>query len=231
VRVLAPRPAGDDTCAQTAAIVEAAERLEGAVDTALPPDWPNEDEGDTRAKIIRAAVDLFLDVGYQNLRVDEITDRAGIGKGTFYHHFSSKQDLLLAYFRRTMELVQVAEAVAAEAQLDHLGRAAFRLRLWLERDTKWNRVVTFIRVMANSSNPEIAAAAWEAYACIAEPSRRDFEQGMTEGLVRELEPGLAALALLSMQEVLAWRMEQDDTYDRGTILAFTADVYCRAFLK
>ena len=230
VRILAPRP-GFDACAQTIAILEAVERVEAAVNSALPPAWPAGDQAGTKAKIVRAAVDLFLDVGYQNLRVDEITERAGIGKGTFYHHFPSKRDLLLEYFRHTSELICTSESIAAEAQFNELERIAFRLRLWLEHDTKWNRVVTFIRVMANSSDPEIAAAAWDAYTCIIELNTKDFEEGIRRGTMREIEPRLSAVALAGMQEVLAWRSERDDTYDQGTILALMADVYCRAFLK
>jgi hypothetical protein len=115
--------------------------------------------------------------------------------------------------------------------LDYLERAAFRMRMWLIPETKWNRVVTFIRVQANSSDPEIAAAAWRAYRDMYEPVEKDFEEAKRQGLVRDLDSELAALALVGMQEVLAWRADQDATCDRATILAFMADVYCRAFLS
>jgi AcrR family transcriptional regulator len=220
-----------DGSPQAGTIVQNAERVQELVTATLPPRWPPESVPDTRAKIIRSAVELFLDVGYQNLRVDEITEHAGIGKGTFYHHFSSKQNLLLAYFHHNVEILRTVDVAVADAGLDFLGKVAFRMKSWLEPDTKWNRVVTFIRVMSNFPDAEIAAAAWETYATILEPYKRDFEEGMRQGLVREVDPELAALALAGMQEVLSWRADQDDKYDSATILAFMADVYSRAFLK
>jgi AcrR family transcriptional regulator len=231
LRILAPGSAETGICAQAAALAGNAERIGEAVNAVLPSRWPEEESNDTREKIIRAAVDLFLEVGYHNLRVGDLTDYAGVGKGTFYHHYASKQDLLMAYFRRVSGQVHTAEAAAAEVGLDHLERAAFRMRMWLIPETKWNRVVTFIRVQANSSDPEIAAAAWRAYRDMYEPVEKDFEEAKRQGLVRDLDSELAALALVGMQEVLAWRADQDATCDRATILAFMADVYCRAFLS
>jgi AcrR family transcriptional regulator len=219
-----------DRCSQAAEILRGVDRVEGLVRAALPPRWPIQHGGDTRDKIIRAAVDLFLDVGYHNLRVSDLTNYAGIGKGTLYHHFAGKRDLLLAYFRLVSERVQVSELLITEARLDHLERLAFRLRAWVEPGTKWNRIVTFMRIQADSPDHEIAAAAWEAYRCILEPVKADLEEAMRVGTARELDPELAALALVGMQEVLSWWMDQDDTCDQAKVLAFMADAYCRAFL-
>ena len=46
-----------------------------------------------RDVIVRAAVDLFRDKGYDSTNIDDIVDRAGIGKGTFYQYFKGKEDL------------------------------------------------------------------------------------------------------------------------------------------
>jgi AcrR family transcriptional regulator len=220
-----------DSCSKAAEILRGVDRVEGVVRAALPPRWPFQHGGDTRGKIIRAAVDLFLDVGYHNLRVSDLTDYAGVGKGTLYHHFAGKRDLLLAYFRLVSERVRVAQLLITEARLDHFERVAFRLRMWVEPGTKWNRIVTFVRIQADSPDHEIATAAWEAYRCIFEPAKADLEEAMRVGMARELDPELAALSLVGMQEVLSWWMDQDDTCDQATVLAFMADAYCRAFLR
>jgi len=48
----------------------------------------------TKSKIINAAWDLFYDQGYDNTTVDEIIEKSGTSKGSFYHYFSSKDSLL-----------------------------------------------------------------------------------------------------------------------------------------
>jgi AcrR family transcriptional regulator len=46
-----------------------------------------------RDVIVKAAVDLFRDKGYDTTNIDDIVSRAGIGKGTFYQYFKGKEDL------------------------------------------------------------------------------------------------------------------------------------------
>ena len=48
----------------------------------------------TRAKIKRALIDTINEKGFGNLTVSDITEKAGINRGTFYIHYKSKQDLL-----------------------------------------------------------------------------------------------------------------------------------------
>ncbi|ADN01184.1 TetR/AcrR family transcriptional regulator [Spirochaeta thermophila] len=49
---------------------------------------------DTRARIIETASRLFWEHGYDRVPVERIIREVGIAKGTFYHHFRSKEDLL-----------------------------------------------------------------------------------------------------------------------------------------
>ncbi len=50
----------------------------------------------TRAKITRAAHEVFAEKGYHRTKVVDIIERAGCGHGTFYDYFRSKDDALLA---------------------------------------------------------------------------------------------------------------------------------------
>ncbi len=63
----------------------------------------------TRAAIRDAANDLFLARGIDATTVDDICEKAGIAKGTFYLYFHRKEDLLLEYglqrLRRVREMV------------------------------------------------------------------------------------------------------------------------------
>jgi AcrR family transcriptional regulator len=51
---------------------------------------------ETQARIMEAAIKLFSKRGYNKASVDDICAEAGISKGAFYHHFTSKQELFLA---------------------------------------------------------------------------------------------------------------------------------------
>lgn len=64
----------------------------------------------TKESIIRHAVALFKQKGYENVTVEEITTACGIAKGTFFNYFAKKEHILLhitdTYMNRLHEMVQ-----------------------------------------------------------------------------------------------------------------------------
>jgi AcrR family transcriptional regulator len=48
----------------------------------------------TRKKIIDTALELFAEHGYDATTVHQITERAGVAKGTFFNYFDCKEDVL-----------------------------------------------------------------------------------------------------------------------------------------
>ncbi|MDT7655829.1 MAG: TetR/AcrR family transcriptional regulator, transcriptional repressor for nem operon [Pseudonocardiales bacterium] len=53
-----------------------------------------------RENVVAAAVDQFHRRGYQGSGVKDITDAAGLPKGSFYNYFGSKEDMALEALRR-----------------------------------------------------------------------------------------------------------------------------------
>lgn len=51
-------------------------------------------ERNTKGKIITAAWDLFYEQGYEDTTVEEIIEKSGTSKGSFYHYFEGKDALL-----------------------------------------------------------------------------------------------------------------------------------------
>ncbi|MDR1387905.1 MAG: TetR/AcrR family transcriptional regulator [Propionibacteriaceae bacterium] len=71
------------------------------------------------AAILDAASELFAEKGYEATTVADILDAVGMGKGTFYHYFDSKQEVLEAFVERlTAQVVERANTIAADPELD-----------------------------------------------------------------------------------------------------------------
>ncbi len=68
------------------------------------------------SEIIRAAVEVFVKKGYEGASMNAIADRAGISKGGLYHHFKSKDEIVLAandeYMKPIYGFMQVAQSIA-----------------------------------------------------------------------------------------------------------------------
>lgn len=75
-------------------------------------------------EILDAAQTLFVTKGYQATTIEDILKAVGIAKGTLYHHFSGKEEVLRGLVRRTVgQAVERARAIAASdlSALEKLG--------------------------------------------------------------------------------------------------------------
>src|SRR5689334_23369875 len=81
----------------------------------------------TRKRILREALAVFRRDGVAAARIDDITRAAGVSRGTFYFHFPTKDDVLLARIGHTEDkMARAIEALPARASvgavLDVVGR-------------------------------------------------------------------------------------------------------------
>jgi AcrR family transcriptional regulator len=53
-------------------------------------------EPNARERLVRAALEMFAEQGYDATTVNEIADRAGLTKTTFFRHFPDKREVLFA---------------------------------------------------------------------------------------------------------------------------------------
>lgn len=77
----------------------------------------------SRDELLTAATHLFREKGYAETRVEEVLVQAGVSTGAMYHHFRSKQELLLGVLDKLMEdLVPVLLAPVWEKEKDPIER-------------------------------------------------------------------------------------------------------------
>jgi AcrR family transcriptional regulator len=68
-------------------------------------------EPNARERLVRAALDLFAEQGYDATTVNEIADRARLTKTTFFRHFPDKREVLFA--GQDMHARLLADAITA----------------------------------------------------------------------------------------------------------------------
>src|SRR5271167_465088 len=71
---------------------------------------------ETRERLFRAALDLFARKGFTETTVEDITEAADVGKGTFFNYFPSKDHLLVAFSDMQIAKLQAAVDRVAESK-------------------------------------------------------------------------------------------------------------------
>ncbi len=76
----------------------------------------------TRDKIFKSAIEIFLEVGYQEASMRKIAARAGITAGAIYKHFSGKEEMFgeifEAYGRKLIDITESMMGVDFSAMTD-----------------------------------------------------------------------------------------------------------------
>ncbi|MEU6235032.1 TetR/AcrR family transcriptional regulator [Kitasatospora sp. NPDC047058] len=110
----------------------------------------------TRARLLAAAGDLFLAVGFARTSIEDVCAAAGYTRGAFYSNFGSKEDLLLALFddRAAGRMAELAELAAAGEALAPPERARLLVEALLRvepAETGWILLFLEFRLVAARS--------------------------------------------------------------------------------
>ena len=88
----------------------AVQRLPGPSTSLASPDGssvpPTPRSGGAKVRVLETATRLFYEEGIHSVGVDRLISEASVTKATFYKHYGSKDNLILAYIRTQHERVQ-----------------------------------------------------------------------------------------------------------------------------
>lgn len=156
---------------------------------------------ETRARLLAAAERVFADHGYHDASVSRITDRAGVGQGTFYLYFDSKLDIFNELVEDLNHRVRHAMSEGARGattrlEAERAGFAAF-FRFTAEHPALY-RVVR----EAETVSPEALRL---HYARIVEGYIDGLREAAGEGEIWDIDPTVAAWALMGVGEMIGMR--------------------------
>jgi AcrR family transcriptional regulator len=86
---------------------------------------------DTRARILRAALEEFSERGYHATSVRELAERVGVTKTAVLYHFPGKADIVTALAEPMLDELEAAMAKAADAPDPRAAAIEGLLEVWL----------------------------------------------------------------------------------------------------
>ena len=158
--------------------------------------------------LLLAAEQLFLERGIGDVSIDDITQAAGVAKGSFYRYFLSKEALVRALLAPTRERV-VSAFEKAEEQLregedkDDAGRAYLRLGRELMIVLMGSPGITRLYLQesrAPAVNAQVPVRELEGE--VAALALRVTEAAFSRGLIQQTHPQISTLAVIGAAERL-----------------------------
>jgi AcrR family transcriptional regulator len=159
-----------------------------------------------RNEILDVAQQLFYSKGYDDTSIQEIIDAVGIAKGTFYHHFQSKQELLDHLIDRMFSQVLVSLEARVnddtENAIEKLQELYLNIGIWKAENKEF-----FYELVEAFHRPENLTLRYTARneACkrVAPLLTRIIRQGIDEGLFDTEYPDDIAEVILGMSTDLS----------------------------
>lgn len=108
----------------------------------------------TRAAIVRAAMELFRERGYQGTTMREVAAVAGVSTGNAYYYFRSKEELVQGFYDHLADEHLAACAPALASTTDFGQRLLAALTVWLDVARPYHGFAgRFFAVAAQPDNP------------------------------------------------------------------------------
>ncbi len=157
-------------------------------------------------QILNASMKIFSKYGYQNTDVEKIADLAGLGKGTVYRYFESKQNLFLSTLKWGLNSLKEEIFSAIEEVDDFLARVKIALSTHLcffEKHRDFYRLLIQERAWAEVKSAGDSCK--EKHLFYIEHLEKILAEGMRKGYFKRVNPKSCAYALWGLTNSLLYK--------------------------
>lgn len=176
-----------------------------STDASRPEGAPPTPKGrDSRARLLAAAAQLFIDRGYGRVRITDITAAADLSSGAFYRYFTDRRDIMLALLQDLANEVFDFVRVPWE-RTNPMQSVLASTRRYFEFYES-HRTLFAILVELGQTDPAVTEIWARSRRCFYDRIAHALRRGIDDGLLRtDLDPAVAAEMLGSMTEFYAFQ--------------------------
>ena len=168
---------------------------------------------ETRERLFRSALELFAQKGFAETTVEDITEAADVGKGTFFNYFPSKDHILLAFGEMQLSKLESAIELArssGEPMPDFLRSLGVRMT----QEPTRNPAIIRALLQAYLSTTPVRAAMMDLQRRVHALHTQMIQLGQERGEIRDDLPA-AEIAHVFRQTIfgtlLIWSLYGDST--------------------
>jgi len=182
--------------------------------------------------IIEAAINEFIEKGYESASMESIAKRASLSKGGLYHHYKSKTAILFAVNLKFMEPVQniMSQIVTNNSIIEGLNQFIINyLTYW--KDHKRELKLYFFTMNVSFNNQQIMDLYKDSTHQIFDYFQGLFQKGQELGIFKKNDARARAIALVSCLDGYLGYMLIDAAHPLEKIEAEIQRIFIQDLLK
>lgn len=172
-----------------------------------------------RDAILDATDDFLARFGYRKMTIDDLAQAVGIGKGSIYLHFSSKEEIALSHIDRVIERLREELKIIAEKEIspeEHIREML--LKRVLHRFDSVQRYTQSINDILSAIRPKLLARRKRYFAEEAEIFAAVVEEGQKTNVFSGENPlETATMLLLATNSLLPFSLATHELGERDEI--------------
>lgn len=153
-----------------------------------------------RKDILELGCRMFLQKGYRETKVSDITKTLDIGKGTFYFYFNDKKELLFECVPIIFESIFATGWDKIRQIKDPTERLQFRAEMVLPFLKEFCAIIQLSKEAIEDADPKIKQLGEQVYLSIRKPVESDIRKAIDNGIFKEMDPKIAATLMLGVME-------------------------------
>ncbi len=174
-----------------------------------------------REAFLLAATRLINELGYRGASVQKIASELNVTKGSFYHHLDAKDELVIACYKRSFDIIAGAQRLAESHNGSHWERLERTIASLLE--VQFSERGPLLRTTALSGlPPRVRTTMIDRSNRIARRFAGMLSDGIAEGSIRAIDPLVASQALMALQNAAFDMRKWASTMPRDQAIAFYA---------
>jgi TetR/AcrR family fatty acid metabolism transcriptional regulator len=195
-----------------------------------------------RRRIIAAAIQVFARDGLSNGKIATIAEKAGIGKGTVYEYFSSKEDIFAAVFKDFFDQMIAGYTQLINAPMSPVKKIELVIDysydyldqlIETEQNQDW---LIFLEIFLQSLRDEFKGTGKLSFSTILREVYDIFkpivEEGIQTGAFRQLDPDYVTFILFTALDGIGLHyFINRDHYDKEKLKTITKGIFLNGLLK
>jgi AcrR family transcriptional regulator len=199
----------------------------------LRADMNKKKEISNRKKILLAAEEVFSENGFHKTLVEDISKKAGLGKGTIYRYFENKRELFKSLIVESFDELKGVVSAEANKHEDTIEKLRAGIKTYLEFFKQHKKLFLILILEPGEVGCGDESECFEKYTDNIKSLNAFFTKGIKGGVFKDIAPETLSYGILGLVNyiIFKWMMSREEYDIMDELEAIYEIIFNGALLK